>query len=199
MVRRRIVRAAAMAAVLATAAGCGGDGKRSTSVTERVGSVRFSLLARTARPADALPPAVGTSAGADIGVRVSTARRAYSGLSGVSTWLVTASDALCMVRVSNAVRGRGKQTSLNCVPQAQAVHGTLVATLTGLPGYGRGTLIQGFVPDGVDSVSVKSAGGGVTSVPVSDNAYAVAVLRPRVVAFRRPNGAPERVPVFYPQ
>lgn len=89
-----------------------------------------------------------------------------------------------MVRSSRALRGRGIQTSLNCVTLPRARRGQLVATLTGLPGLRGRSLVQGFVPDGVHRVVVTSGEGHTVKTPVVINAYAVAVTEPHVVSFR---------------
>ena len=76
-----------------------------------------------------------------------------------------------------------------CVPTAQAVRGSLIVALlppAPTPRAATTQFVLGLVPDGVSTVTVRSAGGVGHKLAVRSNVYATAVFRPVSIAFKLP-------------
>jgi hypothetical protein len=76
-----------------------------------------------------------------------------------------------------------------CVPTAQAVRGSLIVALlpaAPTPRAASKQFLLGLVPDGVSTVTIRTAGGVGHKVAVRGNVYATAVFRPISIAFKLP-------------
>jgi hypothetical protein len=98
--------------------------------------------------------------------------------------VVPARGAVCL-RILETVRA----AQWWCLPIAQAVRGRLIAAF--LPPAPRPVAastqyVIGLVPDGVSSVTIRSAGGIGHKVTVRRNVYARAVFEPKRITFKLP-------------
>lgn len=75
-----------------------------------------------------------------------------------------------------------------CVPSAQAIRGSLIVALLPPSPTPEATrqFVLGLVPDGVSTVTIRSAGGVGHKLAVQSNVYATAVFRPVSIAFKLP-------------
>jgi len=76
-----------------------------------------------------------------------------------------------------------------CVPSAQAIRGLLIVALlppSPTPEAATRQFVIGLVPDGVSTVTIRSAGGVGHKLAVQSNVYATAVFRPVSIAFKLP-------------
>lgn len=76
-----------------------------------------------------------------------------------------------------------------CVPTARAIRGSLIVALlppSPTPNAATRQFVLGLVPDGVSTVTVRSAGGVGHKLAVRSNVYATAVFRPVSIAFKLP-------------
>ena len=76
-----------------------------------------------------------------------------------------------------------------CVPTARAVSGSLIIALlppSPTPTAASRQFVLGLVPDGVKTVTIRSAGGVGHKLTVRSNVYATAAFRPVSIAFKLP-------------
>ena len=102
--------------------------------------------------------------------------------------VVPASGAVCL-RVL-AAQGYARWW---CLPTARAIRGSLIVALLAAsptPRAAAGQFVLGLVPDGVSTVTIRSAGGVGHKLAVRSNVYATAVFRPVSVAFKLPGRGP---------
>ena len=117
-------------------------------------------------------------------------------LADTPAWLLTAANGeTCLARLNYPLLATVHGAALppipssTCVPAARARLGALVDTqsLTGAEPGSRAratrSKVLGVAPDGVQTVTVLSRGGGGVRVPVSRNAYEALIARPSLVRF----------------
>jgi hypothetical protein len=76
-----------------------------------------------------------------------------------------------------------------CEPTARAVRGSLIVALlppSPTPRAATRQFVLGLVPDGVTTVTIRSAGGVGHKLEVRSNVYATAAFRPVSIAFKLP-------------
>ena len=76
-----------------------------------------------------------------------------------------------------------------CVPTARAIRGSLIVALlppSPTPRAASTQFVLGLVPDGVSTVTIRTAGGVGHKIAVRSNVYATAVFRPISIAFKLP-------------
>lgn len=107
-------------------------------------------------------------------------------------WLIPGpEDGLCLVRVIYPLVSEvnGEQfppsVSLSCSSQAKAEAGQLFETQSLSTTFAKRspTRVDGIVPNGVRSVTVRFAGSASKKVAVERNAYETIVINPRLVSF----------------
>jgi hypothetical protein len=80
-----------------------------------------------------------------------------------------------------------------CLPTARAIRGSLIVALLApspTPRAATSQFVLGLVPDGVSTVTIRSAGGVGHKLVVRSNVYATAVFRPVSIAFKLPGRGP---------
>ncbi len=183
----------ALVAVAATGAVAGDDesnppskGHAQVEVVELAAAQALSVLTESRSATDSLPPelAARMDRHAPFGMNPALSRVAIGNATN-SVYVIPASEHVC------AVLTMGEGANLSCPTTEDVASGDAAPTTVGLEG--RDIAIYGLVPDGVDSVSVRTAASSI-AVETERNAY-YAVLPAgtalRTVAYDGPGGPAE--------
>jgi hypothetical protein len=129
----------------------------------------FAILRRPPAESDQIPAQSPVALSGASGANLGLARRAQ-GLGEGRAWVVPGNGTVCLI----AEWPQRHTGGANCVPDAAALAGQLVGAsgTASAPGI---EFIAGLVPDGVGAVTLHLRGRAVTSAPVHEGVYMIAL------------------------
>jgi hypothetical protein len=159
----------------------------------------FAVMRGPARAKDLAPAAASRFVAAGLakryGVNSALARHGASAGAAGDVYLISGNGVLCLITVLTPGTGGG------CVEDDAAAVGHLVGTdswqtAVGAPEH---VVVSGAVPDGIDTVTIKTADGATTDVAVQDNAYAHELIGkvPDTVSWKAADGSTHSEPIPY--